>query len=177
MMPQERFNIVWGLTVELRRELVELQRLRSQVVGLKITFVSAVVGLIAANIDKVPIQLLVIPAFASIFFDLLVNGHNVSIKRIGSYCRKYLEPVLAKSSSWPKSNPLWEEYLAKQTHRGNLVPIAQLGITGLAVVVAMITLFMPFDWRYSVPLLVVLGAFFLYDVIVFRRPEMSEKLK
>ena len=55
MFKQETFDFAWNLTVELRKELVELQRLRAQVVGFKITFVSTATAVIGANLDKVPI--------------------------------------------------------------------------------------------------------------------------
>ena len=64
----DKVNLAWNLFVELRKELVESQKIRAQVIGFKITFVSAAVGLIGTNIDRIPNILLVIPAFAAIFF-------------------------------------------------------------------------------------------------------------
>ena len=45
-------DFCWELYLELRREIVESQKLRTQIVGFKITLVSAGVGLIVANPDK-----------------------------------------------------------------------------------------------------------------------------
>ncbi len=171
-MLQERFDLAWKLIVELRKKLVELQRLRSQVIGFKITFVSAGIGVIAANTDKVQIQLLVIPAFAAIFFDLLITSHSNSIKRIGSYCRNYLESTLRETSSWPIERPLWEEFLFDtREYRQNLALLGNVGITGLAVAVAVVALFIPFEWRLSLPFLLMLAIMFIFDIIIYRRPE------
>ncbi len=171
-MSQEQIDLAWKLIVELRKELVELQRLRSQVIGFKITFVSAGIGVIAANTDKVPIQLLVIPAFAAIFFDLLITSHSNSIKRIGSYCRNYLESTIREISSWPKEKPLWEEFLFDaREYRQNLALLGNVGITGLAIAVAVVALFIPFEWRFSLPFLFILAALFIFDIIIYRRPE------
>ena len=102
-MGQGTFDFAWQLAVELRKEIVESQRIRAQVIGFKITFVSAGIGLVAAYMDKLPAQLLLIPAFAAVFFDLLVNGYNISIARIGVYTRKHIEPILREGANWPLS--------------------------------------------------------------------------
>jgi hypothetical protein len=174
-MPQEKVDFAWNLMVELRKELVETQRIRSQVIGFKITFVSTAIGVIAANLDKVSLQLLVIPAFAAIFFDLLINSYGYSIKRIGFYCRNYIEPnlktMLVDSSNWLAEMPLWEEFLAKDKFRQNLGLWGNLGITGLAVVVAVIALVIQFDWQFSTPLLIILAISFIYDVAAFLRTD------
>ena len=57
------FNLAWQLLVELRKEILETQKIRSQVIGFKITFISTVIGLILAS--NTPIQLLTIPAFSA----------------------------------------------------------------------------------------------------------------
>ncbi len=95
-MEHDEYELALDLMVELRKEIIEAQRIRAQVVGFKITFVSASIGLILANSDKVPNKLLIIPALAAIFFDLLLNSYSFSIKRIGSYLREYFEPILKK---------------------------------------------------------------------------------
>ena len=41
-------------------EIVSTQKIRARVIGFKITFVSAGIGLIAANLDTLPSELLVI---------------------------------------------------------------------------------------------------------------------
>jgi len=104
----EKFKLALKLLEELRKEIIASQQTRTQIIGFKIAFVSAGLGLIGANINTIPIQLLIIPAFAAIFFDLLINSYSISIKRIGYYCRIYIEPILRESSGWSKEIPLWE---------------------------------------------------------------------
>src|SRR5437879_6140799 len=105
-------ELAWKKYTELRKEIVEAQKIRAQMVGFKITFVSASVGLIGANLGKVPIILLVIPAVASVFFDNLITSYSFSIKRTGFYCWKYLEPLLqADCTGLPSDFLFWEEYM------------------------------------------------------------------
>jgi hypothetical protein len=174
-MAQEKFNLAWNLLVELRKEVTELQRIRSQVIGFKITFVSAGIGVIAANIDKVPTQLLSVPAFAAIFFDLLIANTSYSIKRIGKFCRDNIEKVLKDyPTNWPENLPLWENYVKDQLKkdekwRHRLAPFGNLGITGLSVLVALFSLLIPFPSTWQLPWLLLatlLGIFFIYDFIL-----------
>lgn len=104
---------VWDLAIELRKEIVETQKLRTQILQFKVIFLSALIGFISqsslAELIKVIgekcskkaiiIYLLVsflflIPAFFSIFFDFLSNGCSVRIDRLGQYCREIIEPHL-----------------------------------------------------------------------------------
>lgn len=175
MMSHEGPGFAWSLIVDLRKELIETQRIRSQVIGFKITFVSTSIGIIAAIIDKVPFQLFIIPAFAAIFFDLLINSYGFSIKRIGFYCRTYVEPALKKTvvdnKDWPTDMPLWEEFLDRGQFRQALGLWGNLGITGLAAIVAVIASVIHFDWRFDTPALILLAIFFGYDVISFWRTD------
>src|ERR1044072_92950 len=120
-MAKKEFKRAWELMTELRKETLEGHRMRTQVIGFKITFVSTGIGLIAANIDKVPKELMAIPAFASIFFDLLIINYSISIRRIGRYCQEYIEAILKREA---QINPIsrsetqtteefcwWEEFI------------------------------------------------------------------
>ena len=51
-------DLAWNLFVELRKEIVETQKIRSQVIGFKITFSSTAIGVIIAGSGKWPLQLL-----------------------------------------------------------------------------------------------------------------------
>ena len=62
-------NQIWNLFTELRKELLESQKIRSQIIGFKVTFVAAVVGILAKNIDRIDNILFLIPAFAAFAFD------------------------------------------------------------------------------------------------------------
>lgn len=93
-MADSRQQLAWNLFVEVRKEILEYQKTRTQVIGFKITFVTAGVGLIVANTDKVSTRLFLLPALAAIFFDLLVISQNFAIKRAGYYCLKHVEPII-----------------------------------------------------------------------------------
>lgn len=161
-MPDE-YQVAWNLFVELRKETLESQKIRAQIIGFKITLVSTGIGLIASNPDKIPGTLLVIPAFAAMFFDLLIASYSFSIKRIGHYCRNHLEKRIRSSCSLPPDVLLWHEFLRDPRARQNLSHFGNLGITVLALVPAVLALCAPFRPWMSVPLLVALVGLFLYD--------------
>ncbi len=163
-MEHDEYELALDLMVELRKEIIEAQRIRAQVVGFKITFVSASIGLILANSDKIPNKLLIIPALAAIFFDLLLNSYSFSIKRIGSFLREYIEPILKKVTNWPEKYPLWEEYMSLDEVKQNLSLIGNLGITILAVIPALLVLVNPFKLISSLPLIIILFLFVSYDI-------------
>lgn len=171
-MAKDPFELAWNMMVELRKELIELQKLRTQVVGFKITFVSASIVAIAANFDKIPIQLLSVPAFAAIFFDFVIANASISIKRIGQYCLTNLEPVLTENTkNWPPSKKLWHSYLEgkKSIQRQLLAQVGNLGITTIAVIAGTFALRSTPDWKYSLPLFYILLIFFAYDLFQMYR--------
>ncbi len=157
------------LIAELRKEILEAQKIRAQIIGFKIMFVSAGAGLIVANLQSVPIEILVVPALAAVFFDLLITSYSISIKRIGFYCRCYLEPMLKKEVEGTESTLLWEEFLSKQ--RSSMIEdlgmIGNLGITSLSVGAAAFVLIYSLPSIKSVLLLAIMTLFTLYDFITF----------
>lgn len=161
-------EIAWNTLVELRKEIVESQRIRAQVIGFKVTFVSAAVGLILAN--NVIFELLAVPAFAAIFFDFLINSFSVAIKRKGLYCRKYIEPKIRDYASWPSNEPLWEEYISRPENRQRFSMIGNLGITFLALVCASVGLIESVYIKVSLPLLSFLILMFIFDFIAYLKP-------
>jgi hypothetical protein len=173
-------GLVWNLFTELRKQVVEGQKIRTQILQVKITLVSAGIGVIAANAGTVPLELFAVPAFAAVFFDFLINGTNYSIKRIGYYCRTHLEPNLDKAfkSSNPSGEMLWwEEFLAQGELQKQSAQFGHLGHTGLAISVAVIALLIQPDWRLSAPLIVAMVGLFIYDIVLFRRTEKIAILK
>lgn len=166
-------DIIWNYLVELRKELVETQKIRSQVIGFKITFVSAAIGIIGTNLDKIPNALLVVPAFASIFFDFLINSYSSSIKCLGTYIKKYIEPALKSTNNLNKDFPLWEEFLEKEKTKKALPIIGNLGLTFLATGVAIIGLLLSFQLILSVTLIILLCIFFALDLKVYLNPHKS----
>ena len=111
-----------------------------------------------------------IPAFAAIFFDLLINSYSVAIKRIGSYVGRVLEPALKSTGRWPADLPMWEEYMRSPKQRQTYSLVGNLGITLLAGVPAIVSLFRPFQVVVSLPLLLAYIPLLAYDFQAFVRP-------
>lgn len=134
------YQVAWNLFTELRKETVESQRIRAQIIGVKITFISAGMGVIAANLNNFPSEVFVIPAFAAMFFDLLIASYSFSIKRIGHYCHTHLEPRIRESCSIPGDFLLWQEFIRQPKMRQNLGDLANLGMTFLVLAAALLAL-------------------------------------
>lgn len=162
-------ELAWKLFVELRREILAQQRIRSQILALKITALGAGVALIIANIDRVPDSILAIPAFAAVFFDVLITSYSVSIKRIGYYCRTVIEPVFKWSGWWSPILPLWEEYMSQPRVRQSFSLIGNFGLTLVTVVPAVYGL-LTLSPVYSVATLALLAAFLFIDFVAYLRP-------
>ena len=157
---------MWDLFVELRKETIESQKIRAQIIGFKITFISAAIGLILANSNRGFQMTLIVPAFAAIFFDFLIQSYSFSIKRIGRYCRENLEPIM-----FPKNAGVsfvsWEQFLSSPENRQSYSTIGNLGITVLAVIPAIAVLFSPFRLAVSLPILFALIGFLAIDGVCF----------
>jgi hypothetical protein len=167
-MEEKKSKLAWDLFTELRKETLESQRMRTQVIGFKITFVSAGIGFIYAN--KAPGELIVIPAFAAIFFDLLIISYSISIRRIGLYCREYLEKKLEEEVGMGNAFCYWEQFFERNQIRPFLPIFANLGITLLALIAATLELnksSIPYIGWLQLPLV----ALFCYDVAAFFIPE------
>lgn len=169
-------NRVWDLFIELRRELVESQKIRAQITGFKISFVSATMGLMAAQMDKLDKILFVIPAFAAICFDYIIYSYNFAIKRIGFYCREHVEPALKASGEVPEDFRLWQEYLADPDTRQWLSFYGNFGFTLLTALIGLIALFFPFRLLLSSFLGLALLAFLAMDLAAFRSPSKIGKI-
>lgn len=145
-------SLAWNLITELRKELVESQKIRTQIIGFKIAFVSSVIGLVAAHLDKVPAYLLVLAPFAAVFFDLLITSYSFSIKRIGYYIRSYIEPQLKHQTSWPSSSPLWEEFMANPINKQHMSFWGNFDITVISTAVGIAGLLMTPDSQLATEL-------------------------
>ena len=151
---------VWDLFVELRKELLEAQKIRSQILGFKITFVSAFVGVLG-SMDSVDELLYVIPAVASVCFDYIIYSYSFSIKRIGAYVRETIEPQLKISGHIPKEFLLWQEFLTQKRTKQNLVMYGNLGITILSSIPAFYILFIEGSNQYRLIMLLLAALLFL----------------
>ena len=163
-------DYAWKMIIELRIELREAQKIRSQIIGIKIAFVATSLGFVFGGKGAPQYTFLLVPAFASIFFDLLIISYGFSIKRIGYYCRNYLEPKIREKIKWPSDEPLWEEAMGHKKMRQHF---AQIGNTGLTFIVVLPTIMYlaiekPFDSKYFINTctIFILSAFFIL-VIVF----------
>jgi|WetSurMetagenome_2_1015567.scaffolds.fasta_scaffold06560_1 hypothetical protein len=169
----DQYKLAWDLTVELRKEIVESQKIRAQILGVKVTFVSAGIGLIFANLDAAPIELLVVPAFAALFFDFLTNSYNFSIQRIGRYCKENTEKVLRNYSKLPREIKLWEEYLAQSGNRTPLHVYGNMGITAIAILLGSASLVKDLQWE----LLAILPLSVIPTLIVLAYLDAEEFMK
>jgi hypothetical protein len=169
-MTEKGLDLAWNLMTELRKETLEAQRMRTQVIGFKITFVSTAIGVIYAK--EFSRELLAIPAFASIFFDLLIVSYSVSIRRIGLYCKRYIEPRLRSLLGHGFCS--WEDFFETKQMRPVLAVFANLGFTALALAPAIAMLregVYPYKWWILVALVIL----FLYDVVAFFAPGVITK--
>ncbi len=162
-------SFTWNYLTELRKELVSLQTIRSQIFGFKITFVSTLLGLSLANIDKIPAIALIIPAISANFFDSLIHGYSFSIKRTGFYCKTHLEPILREEFDFPKERPLWEQFMFGPSAGRNSAFWGTVGITILATVPAIWGAITPYNPIVSWPLIILLVASLIYNIQQFRR--------
>ncbi|MEZ4702320.1 MAG: hypothetical protein R2834_18445 [Rhodothermales bacterium] len=162
-------QLAWNLATELRKELLESQKLRAQIIVAKVTFVSTAVGVLVANIDKVPPSVLVVPAFAAIFLDFLTASYSFSIKRIGFYIRYHLEPVIREQCLWPDKALLWEEFMDTPKARQRLSITGNLGITTIATGLGVLGVVIPWQPQLSVWMQVaVVGSLVLFFVLATR---------
>lgn len=160
-------NLAWNYMVELRKEILESQKIRAQVIGFKITFISAGLGLLIGNINRIPGETFAIPALAAIFFDFLINSYSFSIKRLGFYIRNHIEPALISRNSCPEDYILWEKFMGNNNNSQYLSIIGNLGITTITVTIAVSIIIANFHLFASLPLILAIVGFFIYDVIAY----------
>lgn len=136
------FEVACKIFTELRQEVLASQKIRAQIIGVKITFVGTAIGLIIhqengiSGSSGLPNTLLVIPAFAAIFFDLLIISYGFSIKRIGFYCRNFLEEEIRAAGNMSKDFIFWQQFLEFPKTRQKFAHFGNFGLTVLAIVTA-----------------------------------------
>ena len=167
---------VWNLFVELRKELLEAQKIRSQVLGFKFTFIPAAMGLLAVNLKEIDKALFILPAFTAIFFDFIIYSYSFSIKRIGCYTRDYIEPVLRSQKDVPEDFVMWQQFLTQPKTKQSLALYGNFGVTLLTVIIGLIALFFPFRILVSLGLIMALAIFVVLDFLAYRAPKKLGKL-
>lgn len=163
-------EVIWNLFMELRKELVEAQKIRAQILGFKFTFITAGMGIIGANLATLDKKILIVPALAAIFFDFLIYSYSFSIKRIGVYIREEIEPVMKASQDIPEGFTMWQEYLRSPNTRQYLAAYGNVGVTGLAAVLGLAGLVVDFSILVSPVLLIVLVVFLYLDIKAYLEP-------
>jgi hypothetical protein len=164
----------WTLYMELRKEILERQKLRTQFLGFKIALISAAVGLIGANRDKTPHldELLVVPAIAAFFFDFMITSYGAAIHRIAFYCREVLEPRIRVGYMLPSNFPLYEKYIFANPQ--NIANIGNLGLTLLVYLGATVILFLKQSKLLAATVFTLLTVLFVFDAITaIRRRELQ----
>jgi hypothetical protein len=166
-------DIFWNMFVELRKEIVSSQEIRAKIIGFKITFLSAGIGLIYANIEKVKevfIILLLIPAVAAIFFDLLIHSYSYSIKRIGFYCRHYVEKELILAQDLPKDFVFWEDFVSQKKFRQMFSFFGNQGLTLIVILLVCYNGIKTLDFNHALALITSMVFLFLIDILAAFNP-------
>ena len=165
---RNQFELAIKLLEELRIEIQNNKRYKNQMFGFKILFISAVLGLILANLDQVDIGLIIIPALASFYFDFVIAGYSYAIKRAGAYVRCFLEPILKESSNWPNEALLWEEFLTKYKFWQTFSKQGTIGLSFLLSLITLIAFYLS-NWPPFILffLILTLACLNIYNFIVF----------
>ena len=131
-VPDVTKSLAWNLYVELRKEVLSTQALRSRTIELKIGIVGAAIALFFSKRGDIhDDRFLVLPAFVAMFFDFLIASYSFAIKRKGKYMLNCLERQL-RAYSWPPECLLWEEHLSAPEQRQKFSMVANLGFSTLA---------------------------------------------
>jgi hypothetical protein len=172
-------ELAWNLFSELRKELVESQRTRTQIIGFKITFVSAAVAVLATGLGnpaKFPVILLTVPAFAAVFFDFLIHGQSFSIYRIGRYCRIHVEPLLRANLDLPTEFKLWQDYLLLDAStKQSYTFLGNVGLTLLACAVGSFEALRGAPTSSSLPVLAILAVLLALDLGAYWRLDRGKR--
>ncbi len=132
---------------QLREEIISTQKIRAQIIGFKLTYVTAGVGYIFS--EKLLPPLLILVAFGAILFDFLITGQSVSIKRAGYYMRTRTGPMLRESQDWPEKFQFWEEFMAERPEKGGYATLGNLGQTFLVFILALFSPLIPYPYEWN----------------------------
>lgn len=167
----------WNLFVEARKEILEYQKIRAQLIGFKITFSSTAIAIIIASTPKISSDVLIIPGFASIFFDFLISAYTFDIRRVGYYCRTYLEPKLREIDKIPNSILLWEEFMTQKIFQQKFLVLGNIGITIISIIPGVYqTLISAKSFKNYIIIILIL-LLFIYDLYVHFLPNKFRKHK
>lgn len=170
-------DYAWNMLVELRKEIISSQHLKNQTINFKVTLIATAVGIVVAQ--ELPAGLLVIPALAAVFFDLIIDSHVATIRRIGLFTRDQLEPVIRASVKWPSDRSMWEEMMAQPRSTVARSLVGNVGLTVIVCAVAFIAMVQNWETWPTLPLACLLVAALLLDVAVvfFGGPHWPRRLE
>jgi hypothetical protein len=159
---------LWDLYVELRKELVESQKIRAQILGVKIAFTSAALGFLLKESATLDRRVFVIPALAAVCFDFVICSYSFSIKRIGAYLRDHLEPALVTHQVMPGDVRLWQDFLRDRKTSQQIANYGNLGLTAIAVIMAAVAVSTPPRPRWYLAWIGLIIAAIIADIAVVR---------
>jgi len=170
----EKTEFLLQTVQQLREEIVSTQKIRAQIIGFKLTYVTAGIGYIfSQNLSPL---LLIVVAFVAILFDFLITGQSISIKRAGYYIRSKVGPVLQESQDWLDGFQFWEEFMTTKEAKGGPSALGNLGQTMVVFVLAFASPFMASFYELSylgyiglVVALLILTVFMIQNIRLYRR--------
>ncbi len=143
----DQMDVALRLLEMLRQEMVSSQKIRAQIIGFKVTAVTATVGIVLSlkqtpdDFFSIGSDILIVIAIAAVFFDFLVSGHTWSIKRAGYYIREHLErKVIGAGYDWGNNFQLWEGFISK--HKKTRQKLSFWGNIGLTMLVSILSIAM-----------------------------------
>jgi hypothetical protein len=107
---------------------------------------------------------------ASIFFDLLINSYTISTKRIGFYCRHYIEPGLLAKDSIPKNFQFWESFVDQSMLKQSFSLFGNVGLTLIIICVAAGNSIRTLGLKLGGTIAFVLAILLVIDVYAHRYP-------
>ena len=115
-----------SVSKKIHSEIAETQKRRFQLYVLKIGFVTALLGFGGIHIQEVSsfYQALYLVPLIAVFFDLLIMGEHISIRRMGTYLRLHSE----------EDEKTYEDYVMR--HRDKFITVGLVGFTTLSFVAA-----------------------------------------
>src|SRR5438552_3432657 len=121
-----KIHMAESVSKKIHSEIAETQKRRFQLYVLKIGFVTALLGFGGIHIQEVSsfYQALYLVPLVAVFFDLLIMGEHISIRRMGTYLRLHSE----------EDEKTYEDYVMR--HRDKFITVGLVGFTTLSFVAA-----------------------------------------
>ena len=145
--------------------------------GFKITLITAGIGIIFAKLDVAHAWLIVIPAVASFFFDVMVHSYSFAIKRTGAYCRVYLEPIFRAEYKLGSDFKYWEQFMNSEDARRKAGIGGNVGLKVLTMIAAGIACWWTLDSLIALLTIFVLFGMVGYDIYLVVKDPLKDLKK